>query len=72
MACAEHLRLESDVAQAEAALKNLIGLKASNPNVVRDEDFLRLGGLVTDANYKLRTHVTTCSECSNDNDSTAG
>ncbi len=71
MPCFEHQKLENDVAQALAALKSLTSLKKSNPNAVREEEFDKVGGQVADANYKLRTHVTTCPECRKEDDSTA-
>ncbi|MGO9539679.1 MAG: hypothetical protein ACLPN2_03675 [Terriglobales bacterium] len=46
-------------------------MKKSNPNAVREEEFDKVGGQVADANYKLRTHVTTCPECRKEDDSTA-
>jgi hypothetical protein len=72
MPCAEHRQLLNEAANAEAALKSLSNLKVSNPNTVRDEDFHRLGGNVTNANYKVRMHVAACPECSKEDDATAG
>jgi len=72
MPCAKHRQLENDVEQAVSALDRLSYLKTSNPNTARDEDFRRFGGLVTEARYKLRMHVTNCPECSKADDITAG
>jgi hypothetical protein len=64
MPCSKHRQLESDLEQAVAALANVTHLMTSNPNTARDENLRRLGGLVTEARYKLRMHVTNCPVCS--------
>jgi hypothetical protein len=64
MPCSKHRQLESDVEQAVASLASVTHLRTSGPNTARDEHLARLGGLVTEARYKLRMHVTNCPECS--------
>jgi hypothetical protein len=72
MLCVEHRRLENDVARAESALETVTSWKMSPASKVPDQEFRRLGALATDANYKLRTHASTCPECRKEDDPTAG
>jgi hypothetical protein len=64
MPCVKHRLLENDLEEAVASVDRVAYLQTSNPNTARDENLRKLAGLVTEARYKLRMHVTNCPECS--------
>jgi hypothetical protein len=72
MPCSKHRQLHDDLEEAVAALDRVAYLQTSNPNTARDENLHRLGGLVTEARYKLRMHVTNCRVCSQAENPKAG
>jgi hypothetical protein len=72
MSCSVYRQLENDLEQAVAPLAKATRLMTSGPNAARDENLRRLGGVVTEAGYKLSMHVTNCRECSKGGSPTAG